>query len=214
MSKPSPDKSVRALDIVLLPIFKSVFARVISSLVEMGIEKVTFNSNQPKRTSLFTTDFRAYLLILWLIVFYAGEVAALGSEHNLQQVEIDRDSGLDGKFSFIYALQRVTYYGDLTDISINTKHAVPDVNNRNQLHSRLNPLTCFLTDQSGEDKCIQVIQAQFDWVYNITLNSTLEFRLIYTFSDVSHVSFACLKISLIDGKFTSVSARGELRREC
>ena len=49
-----------------------------------------------------------------------------------------------------------------------------------------NAMTCLSSDDEREKNCIQVIQAEFNQIYYKTFNRSLEFRLIYSYSDVSY----------------------------
>ncbi|XP_032780341.2 SID1 transmembrane family member 1 isoform X3 [Daphnia magna] len=52
-----------------------------------------------------------------------------------------------------------------------------------------NAMTCLSSDDTRENNCVQVIQASFSQTYSKTFNSSLEFRLIYSYSD-PHKNFA------------------------
>ena len=47
-------------------------------------------------------------------------------------------------------------------------------------------MTCLsFDDDTRENNCIQVIQASFSQIYYKTFNHSLEYRLIYSYSDVT-----------------------------
>lgn len=52
-----------------------------------------------------------------------------------------------------------------------------------------NAMTCLSFDDPHENNCIQVIQAEFSQTYYKTFNRSLEFRLVYSYTDVSLTSY-------------------------
>lgn len=46
-------------------------------------------------------------------------------------------------------------------------------------------MTCLSFDDPREENCIQVIQAEFSQTYYKTFNRSLEFRLVYSYTDVN-----------------------------
>lgn len=163
----------------------------------MDTEQITSNHHQAKWFTIeLSKKFCFCALIVWLNVLLISETSALESEHSLQQqTEIRLDNGNLSVCKY-NLLENTTPC--FKKVSSSTRNATPYFSNVENLDPPPNPVTCFSTGQKSENKCIQVIQARFSEVYHKTFNSTLEFRLIYTYPDVSHVSVssACLKIIL------------------
>ena len=54
--------------------------------------------------------------------------------------------------------------------------------------------TCFSDDKSQVHNCIQVIQAQLNQPYQREFNRSLEFRFVYSYNNVSAISFSCFEL--------------------
>lgn len=145
------------------------------------------------------------LLIVLFLLIQPAKHGVLGSEiHQHPENFLKEGKTINNKIQFEFQprfIHKLFYFWYLISCCLGGKEGTKGLRvlPANWTDTRVQPsnaMTCLSSDDTRENNCVQVIQASFSQTYSKTFNSSLEFRLIYSYSDVSpftHTPFSSSK---------------------